>query len=114
MASGPVQGAKHMGAGCAHVVDRSRFDFGYPQREAVGRRERLDVAAVGVRLTGVPRVDLLSLDAGGLLAQAVAGEQLAVHDDVVHAVVLGLISPENFGPVDCCVPMPLAGVASSR
>src|SRR3954454_18140063 len=25
-----------------------------------------------------------------------------------------VISPENFGPVDCCVPMPLAGVASSR
>jgi hypothetical protein len=28
--------------------------------------------------------------------------------------VQDLISPENFGPVDCCVPMPLAGVASSR
>jgi hypothetical protein len=51
----------------------------------------LDVAAVGVGLSGVPRVDLLSLDAGGLLAQAVAGEQLAVHDDVSRAVVLGLL-----------------------
>jgi hypothetical protein len=32
-----------------------------------------------------------------------------------YAVLMAvLISPENFGPVDCCVPMPLAGVASSR
>ena len=57
-------------------MDRARFDLGYPQRETVRRRERLDVAAVGVGLTGVPRVDLLSLDAGGLLTQAVAGERL--------------------------------------
>ena len=87
----PVQGAEHVFAGGGQVVGRAGFDLGDPQREAVRRRQRLDVAAVLVSLSGVPRVDLGACDAGGLLAQPVAGKQLAVQDEVGGAGVVGAL-----------------------
>lgn len=43
-----------------------------------------------VRFTGIPSVDLLTFHAGGLLGEAVGGEDLAVENDVGQAVLLGL------------------------
>lgn len=44
-----------------------------------------------VGVAGVPRIDLLACDAGGLLTQAVGGEDLAVQDHVARPAVLGLL-----------------------
>ena len=44
--------------------------------------EALDVAAVAVRLPGVPGVDLFAFDPGHGLGAAVGGEDLAVQDHV--------------------------------
>jgi hypothetical protein len=51
----------------------------------------LDVAAVLAGLTGVPGVDPDAFDAGGLLAEPVAGKQLAIQDEVGGAVILGAL-----------------------
>lgn len=58
--------------------------------EAVRIRDGLDVAAGFAVLAGVPGVDLLACDAGGLLGQSIGGEQFAVQDQVCHAVGFGL------------------------
>lgn len=53
--------------GSGQVVHRAGLHLGNPQREPVWRHDRLDVAAVGMGLAGVPRVDDLAADAEGLL-----------------------------------------------
>src|SRR5437016_1245573 len=44
-----------------------------------------------VCFAGIPQIDELSLDADGLLAQAVAGEHLAVQDQMRQALGLGAL-----------------------
>ena len=56
-----------------------------PEREPVGPGHSLDVAAVAVCLPRVPHVDDLALDAVGLLAAPVGGNDLAVQDHERHA-----------------------------
>jgi hypothetical protein len=66
-----VERRQGVDAGGGEVVHRSRLNPGDPQREPVRRHDRLDVAAVRMRLAGVPHVDELTLDAEGLLAAPV-------------------------------------------
>jgi len=72
------------------IVHRAWFDVTGPQREAVRCQYGLDVAARLGGFAGVPPVDLLAFHAGGLLVEAIGGEELAVEDDVGESVVLGL------------------------
>src|SRR5262245_6159948 len=51
---GPVQGGEGMLTRSGHIMDRAGLDIGGPQRETIGCRERLDVAAVLVSFRGVP------------------------------------------------------------
>jgi hypothetical protein len=55
-------------------VYRPRLDGREPQREAVRAEGSLDVAAVGVRLAGVPQVDDCVFGAEGRFLAAVAGD----------------------------------------
>ncbi|MDP9867034.1 hypothetical protein J2S55_006300 [Streptosporangium brasiliense] len=66
---GSVQRSQDVFAGCDQVVDRPGFDVGYPERQAVRYRQRLDVAAVVAGLSGVPQVNRFAFDAGGLSQQ---------------------------------------------
>lgn len=86
---GPVQGAEHLVAGGGEVVGGAGFDVGDPEREPVRCGHGLDVAAVLTGFSGVPQVDQSALGAGGLLAAAVGGKQLAVQDHVVRTLRLG-------------------------
>ena len=89
MGGGPVQGTQYVFPGGGQVVDRAGLDVTDPQGEPGWRRQRLDVAAVLVGLSRISQVDLLAFHAGGLLAAAICGEDLAVQDQVGHALVFG-------------------------
>ena len=52
-------------AGCGDVVHRAGLDLPDPQREPIGGEHRLDVAAAGAGLAGIPQVDGLVLGADG-------------------------------------------------
>src|SRR6266516_7573844 len=54
---GVVEGGQGVGAGGGDVVHRAGLGIGDPQREPVRGGKRMDVAAVGARLAGVPQVD---------------------------------------------------------
>jgi hypothetical protein len=73
---GPVQRAEDLLASCGQVVHRTGHDVADPLRCAGGCAEGWDVAAVLVGFAGVPQVDLVALDAGGLLQAPVGGEDL--------------------------------------
>lgn len=75
-----VQGGEGVDAGGGDVVDRAGLGGRDPDREPAGQGDGLDVAAVPVSLPGVPQVNGLALDAGGLLPAPVRGDDLAVRD----------------------------------
>ena len=76
-------------AGGGQVMDAARQDIRDPQRDAARVEQGLDVPARFVGLPGKPQVNLLALDAGGLLATTVGGEHLAVEDHMGQALGLG-------------------------
>ncbi len=63
MRSGTVESGQGVRAGGGEVVYRAGLGFRDPQREPVRGEDGLDVAAVGVRLAGVPQVKDLAFDA---------------------------------------------------
>lgn len=72
-------------------MDRAGLDLGDPQRQPVGRRQRLEIAGVLVGLAGVPRVDGLALDTDGLLGAAIDRDQGAVQDHVRQPFGVGAV-----------------------
>src|SRR6266480_1351742 len=86
---GVVEGGQGVGAGGGDVVHRAGLGGRDPQREPVRGQDGLDVAAVGVRLAGVPQVDDLAFDADGWLFAPVGGDDLPVQDHMGQALVLG-------------------------
>ena len=88
---GGVQRAQDVCAGGGQIVDGAGFDLGDPQRQAAGRRQRLEVAGVLVGLAGVPGVDGFALDADGLLGAAVGGDQGAVQDHIGQSLGVGAV-----------------------
>src|SRR5258708_31834953 len=51
---GPGQPGQDMAAGSGDVVHRAGLGIRYPEREAAGGEDRLDVAAVSMRLAATP------------------------------------------------------------
>lgn len=71
-----------MGAGGGDVMHRARLHIRDPQREPAWSGHGLDVAAVGMRLAGVPQADGLASHADGRFFAPIAGDDLAVQDYV--------------------------------
>src|SRR6266536_4094622 len=63
MGGGPVQPWQGVAAGGGEVVHRAGLHVRNPQREPVGGEHRLDVAAVGMGLAGVPQVNDIAFHA---------------------------------------------------
>src|SRR5690242_6395937 len=86
---GVVEGGQGVGAGGGQVVHRAGLGVGDPQREPAWGEDGLDVAAVGVRLPGVPQVDDLAFHTDGRLLAPVGRDDLAVQDHVREPLVFG-------------------------
>jgi len=76
-------------AGGGDVVHRARLGGRDPQREAVRGEHGLDVAAMAVRLAGVPQVDDLAFYADSWFFAPVTGDDLPVQDHMRKALVFG-------------------------
>ena len=61
LGGGAVERGQGVGAGGGDVVHRARLHGRDPPREPAGGEQRLDIAAVRVRLAGIPQVDNLAL-----------------------------------------------------
>lgn len=85
-----VERAEHVGTGRGEIVHRSGFDLGDEEGEPVRAHDPLDIAAVGLGFAGVPEVDLLAFDAGGLLRAAIGGDDDSIQYEVEQAPLAGL------------------------
>lgn len=110
MGGGPIQQTQDMLTSGGDVVGRAGFDLGNPQRELVGRGQHLDQPAVLAGFAGVPQIDRFPLHAGGFLAAPVAGEDLAVEDQMRTVVVAGMLD----GFVQVQAPAARTSTPSSR
>jgi hypothetical protein len=86
-----------VGASGGQIVDGAGFDLTDPQRQPTRCRQRLEVAGVLVGLARIPGVDGLALDADGLLAAAIDGDQSAVQDQERQSLGFGAV--ESFGQI---------------
>ncbi len=89
MGGGPVQPWQGVAAGGGEVVHRAGLHVRNPQREPVGGEHRLDVAAVGMGLAGVPQVNDIAFHADGLLLAPVGGDDRTVEDHMRIALGRG-------------------------